>query len=46
VRVLGVAIDAPMDMRPQTDLDIAVKVDGARLARRPMSPSPRSTSAS
>ena len=29
-RQLGVAIDAPMDMRPQTDLNIAVKVDGGK----------------
>lgn len=29
-RLLGVAIDAPMDMRPQTDLNVAVKVDGGK----------------
>lgn len=29
-RLLGVSIDAPMDMRPSTDLAVAVKVDGAR----------------
>lgn len=29
-RLLGVAIDAPMDMRPQTDLPVAVKVDGIK----------------
>ncbi|SCM70754.1 Large extracellular alpha-helical protein [uncultured Pleomorphomonas sp.] len=29
-RLLGVAIDAPMDMRPQTDLAVAVKVDGVK----------------
>ncbi|MBS1167598.1 MAG: hypothetical protein H6R00_3623 [Proteobacteria bacterium] len=29
-RLLKVAIDAPMDMRPQTDLNVAVKVDGGK----------------
>lgn len=29
-RQLKVAIDAPMDMRPQTDLNVAVKVDGGK----------------
>lgn len=29
-RQLGVAIDSPMDMRPQTDLAVAVKVDGVK----------------
>lgn len=29
-RQLNVAIDAPMDMRPQTDLNVAVKVDGGK----------------
>jgi len=29
-RLLGVTVDAPMDMRPQTDLAVAVKVDGVK----------------
>lgn len=29
-RLLGVSIDAPMDMRPSTDLTVAVKVDGVK----------------
>lgn len=29
-RQLGVSLDAPMEMRPRNDLDVAVKVDGIR----------------